>query len=102
MRVKLLPEKCRELTEKYIAGLSYVNYNMLVVNWDSSNVEDILMPCMFEDIYRIYTGKNLKTDNGEIPAEEYEKIMTTYFPVSTEQLRKYCKYNEKVIAMNMT
>ena len=94
-RVKLLPEKCRELTEKYIAGLSYVNYNMLVVNWDSSNVEDILMPCMFEDIYRIYTGKNLKTDNGEIPAEEYEKIMTTYFPVSTEQLRKYCKYNEK-------
>lgn len=94
-RVKLLPEKCRELTEKYIAGLSYVNYNMLVVNWDSSNVEDISMPCMFEDIYRIYTGKNLKTDNWEIPAEEYEKIMTTYFPVSTEQLRKYCKYNEK-------
>ena len=78
-RVKLLPEKCRELTEKYIAGLSYVNYNMLVVNWDSSNVEDILMPCMFEDIYRIYTGKNLKTDNGEIPAEEYEKIILNTF-----------------------
>ena len=53
------------------------------------------MPCMFEAIYRIYKGKNLKTDTWEIPAEEYEKIMTTYFPVSTEQLRKYCKYNEK-------
>lgn len=63
MRAKLLPEKCRELTEKYIAGLSYVNYNMLVVNWDSSNVEDILMPCMFEDIYRIYTGEKFK--NGQ-------------------------------------
>ena len=70
-----------------------MNYNVLVTNWDSSNVEDILMPCMYEDIYRIYTGENLKTQGWEIPAEEYEKIMTTYFPVSVEQLREHCRYN---------
>lgn len=93
-RVEPLSDDCRELTEKYISGLSYVNYNMLVTNWDSSNVEDILMPCMFEDIYRIYTGKNLKTENWKIPAEEYEKIMTTCFPVSVEQLREHCGYDE--------
>ena len=93
-RIKSLSDKCRELTEKYISGLSYVNYNMLVVNWDSSNVEDILMPCMFEDIYRIHTGENLKTEDWKIPAEEYENIMTTYFPVSVEKLRKNCKYDE--------
>lgn len=93
-RVKPLTEECRKLTEKYISNLSYVNYNMLVTNWDSSNVEDILMPCMFEDIYRIYTGKNLEVENWEIPAEEYEKIMTTCFPVSVEQLRAYCRYDE--------
>ena len=93
-RIKPLSDKCRELTKKYISGLSYVNYNMLVVNWDSSNVEDILMPCMFEDIYRIYTGENLKTQDWRIPAEEYEKIMTTYFPVSVEQLREHCGYDE--------
>lgn len=93
-RIKPLSERCRELTEKYISGLSYVNYNMLVVNWDSSNVEDILMPCMFEDIYRIHTSENLKTEDWKIPADEYENIMTTYFPVSVEQLRKNCKYDE--------
>ena len=93
-RIEPLPEDCRELTEKYISGLSYVNYNVLVTNWDSSNVEDILMPCMYEDIYRIYTGENLKTEGWKIPAEEYEKIMTTYFPVSVEQLREHCKYDE--------
>ena len=93
-RIEPLPEDCRELTEKYISGLSYVNYNVLVTNWDSSNVEDILMPCMYEDIYRIYTGENLKTEGWKIPAEEYEKIMTTYFPVSVEQLRKHCEYDE--------
>lgn len=93
-RIKPLSDDCRELTKKYILGLSYVNYNMLVTNWDSSNVEDILMPCMYEDIYRIHTGENLRTENQEIPAEQYEKIMTTYFPVSIEQLRKYCGYIE--------
>lgn len=93
-RIEPLPEDCRELTEKYISGLSYVNYNVLIKNWDSSNVEDILMPCMYEDIYRIYTGENLKTEGWKIPAEEYEKIMTTYFPVSVEQLREHCEYDE--------
>ncbi|MGL5434976.1 MAG: DUF6070 family protein [Lachnospiraceae bacterium] len=93
-RIKPLSDECRELTQKYIYGLSYVNYNVLVTNWDSSNVEDILMPCMFEDIYRIYTGENLKAENGGIPAEVYEKIMTTYFPVLAEQLREKCGYDE--------
>lgn len=92
-RVKPLSEECRELTRKYLSGLSYVNYNLLVTNWDSSNAEDILMPCMYEDIYRIATGKNLKVGNGQILAEEYEKIMTTYFPVSVEQLREHCGYD---------
>ena len=93
-RIEPLPEDCRELTEKYISGLSYVNYNVLVTNWDSSNVEDILMPCMYEDIYRISTGENLKTEDWKIPAEKYERIMTTYFPVSVEQLREHCGYAE--------
>ena len=93
-RIEPLPEDCRKLTEKYISGLSYVNYNVLVTNWDSNNVEDILMPCMYEDIYRIYTGENLKTEDWKISAEEFEKIMTTYFPVSVDQLREHCRYDE--------
>ena len=88
--------------EKYISGLSYVNYNVLVTNWNSSNVKDILMPCMYEDIYRISTGENLKTEDWKIPAEEYERIMTTYFPVSIEQLRESIVGMMKgVTAMNM-
>ena len=70
-----------------------MNYNMLVTNWDAGNVEDILMPCMFEDIYRVYTGESLKTEKRMIPAEVYERVMTTCFPVSVEQLREYCGYH---------
>lgn len=79
-RIEPLPEDCRKLTQEYISGLSYVNYNVLVTNWDRSNVEDILMPCMYEDIYRIYTGENLKTENWKIPAEEYERIYASPYP----------------------
>ncbi len=93
-RIKPLSEKCRKLTAKYVSGLSYVNYNVLVTNWDSNNVEDVLMPCMFEDLYRIYSGENLKVENWRIPAKIYEKIMTTYFPVSIEQLQEKCGYDK--------
>lgn len=92
-RVKPLSETCRELTRKYIAGLSFTNYNAFVVDWDDSNVEDILMPCMFEDIYRIATGENMKIETEWIPSETYERTMMTYFPVSREQLRSKCGYN---------
>lgn len=92
-RVKPLSDECRELTKKYIYGLSFVNYNMLVTNWDASNVEEILMPRMFEDIYRIYTNEPFRTEGGLIPAEIYERIMTTCFPVSVEQVREYCGYH---------
>ena len=95
-RVKPLSDECRELTKKYIYGLSFVNYNMLVTNWDASNVEEILMPCMFEDIYPIYTDEPFKTEGGLIPAEIYERIMTTCFPVSVEQLREHCGYRADV------
>lgn len=93
-RIRPLSEECRRLTEKYISGLSYVNYNMLVTDWDSGNVEDILMPCMFEDIYRIHTGEIFQAKDGRIPAEEYERIMMAYFPVSAGQLRENCRYDE--------
>lgn len=92
-RVKPLSDECRELTKKYIYGLSFVNYNMLVTNWDAGNVEEILMPRMFEDIYRIYTNEPFRAEGGLIPAEVYERVMTTCFPVSVEQIRECCGYH---------
>ncbi len=92
-RIQPLSDKCRELTQKYIYGLSYMKYNILATNWDNNNVEDILVPCMFEDIYRIATGEILQVKNDRIPAKVYENIMTTYFPVSVEQLQKKCGYD---------
>ena len=92
-RVSPLTNECRELTRKYVYGLSYVNYNMLVIDWDESNASDILVPCMFDDIYRLYTGENLKPDGGWIDADKYESVMLSMFPVTVTELRDKCDYN---------
>lgn len=92
-RVAPLSDECMEMTEKYVQGISYVNYNLLVTDWNSDNVEDILMPCMFADIYRIAMGEALQPVHGEIPADLYERIMTTYFPVTIQQVREICGYH---------
>lgn len=92
-RVSPLTDECRKLTRKYVYGLSYVNYNMLVIDWDESNASDILVPCMFDDIYRLYTGENLKPDGGWIDADKYESVMLSMFPVTVTELRDNCDYN---------
>ena len=93
-RVSPLSEKCRELTKKYISGLSYLDLEVLAKDWDSSNAGDILTPSLYDVIYRIHTGKILPSDTRSIPAEDYESIMTTYFPVTAGQLREHCGYDE--------
>ena len=94
-RVSPLTDECRKLTRKYVYGLSYVNYNMLVINWNESNASDILVPCMFDDIYRLYTGENLKPDGGWIDADKYESVMLSMFPVTVTELRDNCDYNSE-------
>lgn len=93
LRVKPLSDICRELTRKYVNGISFVNYSAFGTDWDSKNVEEILEPCLFEDIYHMYTGEHIRAENGQIPAKEYERIMMTYFPVTREQLRRKCGYD---------
>ena len=93
-RISPLSEKCRELTKKYISGLSYLDLEVLAKDWDGSNAGDILTPSLYDAIYRIHTGKILPSDTRMIPAEEYESIMTTYFPVTATQLRDRCGYDE--------
>jgi hypothetical protein len=57
-------------------------------------VGDILEPCLYDAVYHIHTGRILPSDTERIPAGEYENIMTTYFPVTAEQLREFCGYDE--------
>ena len=48
------------------------------------------------------TGEFLKTEEGRIPAELYEQVMTGYFPVSAEQVRKKCGYEVSVSSRHVS
>lgn len=93
-RIRPLSEQCLKLTEKYVRYLSYVNYNLLMANWDEHNAESILTPNLYEDLCRIHTGKEPEVKNGRIPAAQYEEIMTRYLPVTEEQVQRLCGYDE--------
>ncbi len=94
IRIKPISDECRELSKKYLSGLDYQKYNILVTNWDGSNVERILMDGLFDDLYRIDTGENFPTYSDSVDAELFERIMTTYLPVTIEDLRANYVYDE--------
>lgn len=94
-RVKPLAEECRQLTKKYVSHLSFVNYNLLVTNWNKENIEEVISSYIFEDIYQMYTGERLMIEQEYIPSELYERIMTTCFPITKEQVRSLCDYNNE-------
>lgn len=92
-RIKPLSGKCRELTEKYLKSLDYRRYNLLLTDWNESNVSEILMPGLFEDFYFIKYEETYP-ESDCIPAEIFEDIMTTYLPVTVSQLRKAYDFDE--------
>ena len=94
IRLKPLPEQCRELTEKYISGLSYVNYDLLLNEWKEEQAAAFLNTLVFMDIYRMQTGETPELRDGKIPAELFENVMIKAFPVSVEELRNCCGYEE--------
>lgn len=79
--------------DQYVSVFNYLNYNFLTQNWDESNVETILLPRLFEDLYQVHTGEQLKKDSGRISAEIYENVMIACLPVTIEELRKHCGYD---------
>lgn len=94
-RVKPLAEDCRQLTKKYVSHLSFINYNLLVTNWNKENIEEVISSYIFEDIYEMYAGKKLMIEQEYIPSKIYEIVMTTCFPITKEQVRRLCNYKDE-------
>ena len=83
-RVKPLSDTCKALTEKYVSGLDYQKYNLLLIDWNTETASDILMDGIFEDLYHIAYGEPYRESTDCIPGDLFERIMTTYLPVTIE------------------
>lgn len=97
VRVRPLPEKCRQMSEKYVLPLGYQGNNLLCSNWNMENMEDVDYNGAYEYFYEMKYGRRFEPEQytDGIPAEEFEDTIMGYLPVSQENLREWAMFDEE-------
>ena len=86
-----------------IGALTFVHRNgkiqsyHVTVGWQEGGIPELkkfgLNDLEEIKLTRKYIDEPFRTDGGLIPTEIYERVMTTCFPVSVEQVQEYCGYH---------
>ena len=97
LRVLPMSEENRELSEKYVSAIGYQGNNLLCSNWDAENMEVLDYNGLYEYLYAMKYGERYDPgeDRTEIPAADFESLITEYLPVSAEQLREWASYDDE-------
>jgi len=93
-RLSPMSDECRGLTDRYLKYLEFQKYKLMVCDWNEETVHELLMPGMFEDFYYIKYNEGYRDSFDAIPGDLFEEIMTTYLPVTVDNLRNAYDYNE--------
>lgn len=95
MRVKPLKDEYLEIMRKYLIPLGYQGNNILSSEWDTEHMDGLDYNMLFEYLYIMkYNDRPSEEQyqNG-VPADEFECLIKSYLPVTTEQLRQYAVYD---------
>lgn len=105
-RVKPLPDENWSLYKKYIEPVGYLGNNLFVTNWNKSTISRLNFNDMFQYIYNLEYHQDpdfqapyqtdpetLQSFISAVPAKDFEKIITKYFPVKTKELRQVAVYD---------
>lgn len=97
-RVKPLDRQLRELNQKYVLPIGYRLNNMLIINWKEEDYSDLNFYDLYELKYPSIYGKEIPYAMKEgaeyqIPKEEFESVLQTLFPITSEQIQKNAVYN---------
>lgn len=97
VRVKPLPEECREMSEKCVLPLGYQGNNLLCSDWDRENMEELDYNGAYEYFYEMKHDRRFEPEQypDGIPAEEFEDTIMDYLPVSQESLREWAMFDEE-------
>ena len=100
VRVIPMSDENREMTEKYVACLGYQGNNLLCSDWDAEHLQDLDYNGLYEYLYMLKYGERMDGETAAkgIPEEDFERLIMSYIPVTSEQLKQYAHYdsNEKV------
>lgn len=102
LRVLPLDEKFRELNRKYILPINYERNNMFLVDWNENDFGELDFYDMFDIFYSLIKGETMPyvpDDNlgisavYQIPKDEFENVIMTYFNIESEVLQAKTIYN---------
>lgn len=98
-RIRVLPmsEQYKELSEKYVYPLGYKGNNLLCSDWDMDGLSTLDYNGVYTSFYEMKYGKapDLNLCSRGIPEEDFENVISTYLPVTAEELKKWAVYDEK-------
>lgn len=101
-RVQPLDETYRELNRKYLLPIGYAQNNMFLVDWSDDDFGELDFYDMFDIFYPIVNGNSVPyvaDDNlgvgavYQVPKDEFEKVIMTYFHIDSEVLQSKTIYN---------
>ena len=104
IRIVPLDEKCRELNRAYILPIGYQRNNMFLIDWsedqfgnlDFYDFYDVFYPVLNKQPVPYVADENLGIGTVyQIPENEFETVVMTYFDIDREMLRSKTTYSSK-------
>lgn len=103
VRIKNLDEECRELNRRYIRPVGYGFNNMFVTEWNENDFATLNFYDLFDVLYPYVYGENTPYERSfegekyDVPREEFEKVIMSYFKIDSETLQAKTKYLEEQV-----
>lgn len=91
LRVKPLAEEDRRLCERYVEPVGYSQTNLFLTDWSAAEMGELALNDAFGVLYHIQLGQ-MPPYGEQVPAREWERVMTDFLPFSAEELRTAAGY----------
>ncbi|RKJ43462.1 hypothetical protein D7X25_25910 [bacterium 1XD42-8] len=101
VRIQPLDEMCREGNRTYILPIGYENNDFFLNNWKEGDWEELNFNDLFHALYpyvyqrRIPYEKSVDGETYQVPAEEFETVIQSFFSIDKETLQKIGAYREE-------
>lgn len=97
IRVRPIDSKLASFCSQYLDPIGYQGNNLFLTDWDSKNYKDLDFNDLYEYLYYLRNGFPVDPGNLEdgVPKDDFEGLVTEYFDISKELLRKLASYKGK-------
>lgn len=99
IRVKPLDGTCRELNRKYVMPIGYERNKLLITDWSEEDFGTLDFYDFYDIFYLLEYGAyvpyeaDYKGTSYEIPKEEFEEVIRTYFKIDSSVLEEKSVYH---------